>query len=393
MHRTNLGGVVCAAGAILALAVSLSAGDGARRAPSSPQQPSYDGLTPEKVKAPDFPKPGAQVSGTTWIDSPPLTMADLRGKVVLVDFWEYTCINCVRTLGQNKTWYARYHKYGFEIVGVHDPEFDIGYKVDNVRAAVKRFGLPYPIVTDDFYTIWKSYRNNAWPHRYLIDANGNIRYQRAGEGADREFEEAIRYLLEQAHPGLKFPASYNLPPVRDDMAPGCGGSTTEEMFVGPTYGKGSVVNPNPYHPGKSETYEMPASVGDGGVGLSGEWETNPNGMIFTGKEQTPDGKAARLRMRYRAAELYAVINVSRGKPERVYILQDGKYLDKDNKGVDVQIDSQGRSYLEIDSPRMYYLVSNLVMSGHEVDLIPTGPGITMDSFTFGNDCQRSFPHL
>ena len=103
--------------------------------------------------APEFPRPGLEVSGTTWLNSPPLTMARLRGKVVLIDFWEYTCINCIRTFAQNKSWYERYRGYGFEIIGVHAPEFDIAHSVDNVRAAVKRFGLSYPIVVDNWFGI------------------------------------------------------------------------------------------------------------------------------------------------------------------------------------------------------------------------------------------------
>jgi peroxiredoxin len=368
------------------------AGKGMAAGPAVPG-PAFGGLTSVDVKAPHFPKPGASVSGTTWINSPPLTMAQLRGKVVLIDVWEYTCINCVRTFAQTKRWYTRYHKYGFDVIGVHDPEFDFIYKVSNVRAAVKRFGLPYPIVADDWYTIWKAYKSESWPNRYLIGPNGHIRYERSGEGADREFEQAIRYLLVHAHPGLKFPASYTLPPEENNMAPGCGGLTTREMFVGPMYHYGNVENPHPYHPGVTASYKMPKRIRDGGIGLSGEWMTDPNGMIFEGKSRQPGRRAERLRMRYHAAQLYAVINLRDVQPERIYILQDEKYLTAKNKGVDVKLDKHGRSYIEVSAPRMYYLVANPSMSQHVVDLVPTAPGVMIDSFTFGNNCQLKFPHL
>src|SRR5712692_11724538 len=133
-----------------------------------------------------------------WINSPSLTVAGLRGKVVLIDFWEYTCINCIRTFAQNKKWYERYRKYGFEIIGVHDPEFDIAYPESNVQAAVKRFGLPYPVVVDSQFKVWNSYRNSTWPNRFVIDARGYVRFNRPGEGADSDFERAIQGLLVEA---------------------------------------------------------------------------------------------------------------------------------------------------------------------------------------------------
>jgi thiol-disulfide isomerase/thioredoxin len=361
--------------------------------PARGQSFAEDPLASFKVKAPDFPKPGFAVSGTTWLNSPPLTLEKLRGKVVMIDFWEYTCINCIRTFPQNKKWYKRYHKYGFEIIGVHDPEFQIAYDVNNVRAAVQRFGLPYPIVVDDKYAIWSEYGNQAWPSRFLIDANGYARYHIDGEGDDRNFEKAIRKLLVEAHPGLKFPASYTLP-ARENAMRGCDRIPTPEMYVGPWEGRGIVANHNPYHPGQKFNYEMPKRVNDGRAGLSGPWETDKNGMIFAGKPQEPEQQgAARLRMQYHARELYAVMNVWRGVPEELYILQDGKYLTSANKGADVKIDAQGRSYINVDSSRMYYLVSNPKFGKHTVDLIPTVSGIMIDSFTFGNSCQTKFPHV
>ncbi len=355
-------------------------------------QSEEEGLTGLHVLAPELPAPGTGTSGTTWINSIPLTMAQLHGKVVLTDFWEYTCINCIRTFAQNKLWYERYHKLGFEIVGVHDPEFDIAAPVENVRTAVKRFGLPYPIVVDGWFSIWKSYNNNTWPHRFLIDAKGYIRYERAGEGADSAFERAIRKLLVEAHPKLSFPAGQKISPEEDPFAPHCG-TQTGEMYAGDWYGRGVVTNLEGYHDGRTMQYKMPPNVGDGEAGLSGPWETGPNGMIYRGKRQGPSKDADRLEMRYHARELYAVINVSHGKPSWLYIQQDGKDLTAANKGMDVRLDAQSHSFLEIQEPRMYYLVANPSFGSHSVTLIPTAAGLTLNSFTFGNNCQTQFPHL
>jgi thiol-disulfide isomerase/thioredoxin len=374
---------------VLLAAAVLALGLGARHIASMAGQ--FE-LQEEHVRAPEFPKPGDKVSGTTWIDSQPLTWADLRGKVVLIDFWEYTCINCIRTFATNKLWYARYHKDGFEIIGVHAPEFSFAYNVDNVRTAVKRFGLPYPIVVDDWFSIWKSYHNNSWPARYLVDANGFIRYVRIGEGADSALEQAIQQLLKEAHPGLKFTASYKIPPEREDFAPSCG-VVTDEMYVGPMYGRGSLANSQGYKPGRTVDYKLPAKVADGRAIIGGRWQTDPSGMIYEGKDQEPGPKAAQLRMRYHARELYSVINVTHGKPSRLYIQQDGQWLTNADKGVDVKIDAQGRSYIDIAEPRMYYLVANARFGEHEVTLYPAATGLMVDSFTFGNNCQTDFPHL
>ena len=380
------------AGIVFAVAVVVGAMAITHAAPAQMTGKTVDGRMVElKAKAPEFPAPGYQTSGTTWIDSQPLTLAGLRGKVVMLDFWEYTCINCIRTFPQNKEWYERYKQYGFEIIGVHDPEFQVAYDVDNVKAAVKRFELPYPIVVDDFFTIWKAYANEVWPERYLIDANGNVRFRLEGEGDDHNFEVAIRQLLIEAHPGLKFPAGETLP--MPDRAADCAKAPTEEMYVGPFEGRGILANPHPYHPGETASYKMPEKVDDGHAAVSGKWETDPNGMIYNGKPQELKEDASRMRVTFHATEIYAVMNVAAGKPERLYILQDGKPLTADNKGADVKIDDKGQSYIDVDSSRMYYLVSNAQFSNHELDLIPTLPGIMIDSFTFGNDCQRKFPHV
>ena len=343
--------------------------------------------SPEMAQAPEM-----SSTGVTWINSPPLTMASLRGKVVLIDFWEYTCINCIRTFPDNKKWWNRYHRYGFEIIGVHDPEFDIAYSVNNVRAAVKRFGLPYPIVVDDKFNIWNLYHSDSWPNRFLIDANGIVRFHRVGEGGDSAFEHAIQQLLEAAHPGLKFPASDVIPPEDDAFAPSCG-IPTQEMYVGDWSGRGVLVNPQGYHDGKTINYQLPGSVGDGQVGLSGEWKTGKDGMTYRGRARKKGQTPAELVMQYHARELYSVMNVAHVRPERLYITQDGHDLTQADKGADVRFDEQGHSYIEVQESRMYYLVQNPSFGSHTVTLRPSVPGITVNSFTFGNNCQTGFAHL
>lgn len=334
--------------------------------------------------------PEASVPSTEWINSSPLTMSGLRGKVVLIDFWEYTCINCIRTFAENKKWYERYRQFGFEIIGVHDPEFDIAYSAENVRAAVKRFGLPYPVVVDSDFRIWKAYNNSTWPNRFLIDAKGFVRFSRPGEGGDSAFERTIQQLLQESHPGLHFPADYTIGAEVNAFAPSCG-VPTEEMYVGDWSGRGVLANSQGYHLGKTLDYELPGFVEDGRAAVSGRWETDKNGMIYRGKNKESN-RSDKLVMRYHARELYAVINVSHGKPSHFYIKQDGKDLTTQNKGEDVQIDSNGHSYIDVREPRMYYLVQNTSFGSHTAELTPSRAGLTVNSFTFGNDCQTQFPH-
>jgi thiol-disulfide isomerase/thioredoxin len=133
----------------------------------------------------------------TWLNSPPLTMPQLRGKVVLVDFWTYTCINCIRTLPYVKSWYDKYKSQGLVVVGVHTPEYPYERSTENVTAALKRFDIRYPVAQDNRYATWDAYRNQFWPATYLIDKSGRIVYTHFGEGQYEETEATIRRLLAQ----------------------------------------------------------------------------------------------------------------------------------------------------------------------------------------------------
>ncbi|MGH9377197.1 MAG: redoxin domain-containing protein, partial [Terriglobia bacterium] len=325
---------------------------------------------PSQPTGPEPAPPGQQTevqsNGITWINSRPLTMEKLRGQVVMLDFWEYTCINCIRTLPETIKWYNRYRQYGFEVIGVHGPEFNIAFPVENVRKAVKRFGIPYPVVVDDQFKIFRLYNADAWPVRFLIDANGVVRYERVGEGGDSAFEQAIQDLLKQAHPGLTFPTSDAIAPPANAFSPACG-SETPEMYVGDWNGRGVLANPEGYRADRTFNYKLPPSVADGRVVLAGKWRTGHNAMTYEGKKKSAGGE---LEMRYHARELYAVMNVARAHPSRLYITQDGKDLTQSNKGVDVQIDAQGHSYIEVRASRMYYLVANHADGSHVVVLRP-----------------------
>lgn len=332
------------------------------------------------VKAPNF------SSDAEWIDTGaagkkvPHSIKGYRGQVLLVDFWEYTCINCIRDFRIVKRWYAKYHSYGFDVVGVHFGEFAMGYNAGNVRDAAKRFQLPWPVVADLQGSIWRAYHSDVWPNRYLIDQDGDIVMHIEGEGNDGPMEEQIRELLQKAHPEVN-----GLPrdPPENTFAPSCG-IPTDETYVGDWFGRGAIANPHAYkNDGEQTNFRVEGAPADGKVMFSGEWTTAHDGV-------TSSDKHGEAQLRYHARSLYAVLSVENPKkPVRIDVLQDGKPLESKEAGVDVQFDSKG-SYLEIGSPRMYYLVSNSAFGSHLLTLQPEGPQFTIHSFTYGNNCQQDF---
>ncbi len=331
-------------------------------------------------RAPNF-SPDAQ-----WIDTGaagqkvPHSIKGYRGHVLLIDFWEYTCINCIRDFSVLKRWYAKYHAYGFDVVGVHYGEFAIGFSADNVREAAKRFQLPWPVVADLQGSIWRDYHSDVWPNRFLIDQNGMIVLNIQGEGNNRPMEEKIRQLLASAHPEVN---QIPLDPPENTFLPSCG-VATQETYVGDWFGRGAIANAKAYrNDGEATNFHAEGDLADGKVMFSGRWITRQDGV-------TSDEKNGTAELRYHARSVYAVLSVDDPKkPVRVNLLQDGKPLAQNEAGVDVHVDTQG-SYIEVSEPRMYYLVKNAVFSSHLLALEPQAAGFDLHSFTYGNDCQQDF---
>ncbi len=322
--------------------------------------------------APDFGE------GVVWLDQGapvPHHISGYRGQVVLIDFWEYTCINCIRDFGVLKRWYRKYHPYGFEIIGVHYGEFNIGFNVDNVSAAAKQYQLPWPVVADQKGTTWKAYNARGWPDRYLVDSQGNIVMEVFGEGNNREMETKIRDLLAVAHPEV---AKIALDPPENEFAPECG-VTTQETYVGALYGRSAVEDMGDHHEGEVVDFLPPHSPPDGSVMLVGRWRVEHDGV-------TSEDHGAAAEVRYHARSLYAVLSLEGTKQVRVNLFQDGDPLPKDSAGADVQFDAKG-AYVEVTSGRMYYLVRSPRFSAHLIALQPEGPGLSLHSFTYGNNCQ------
>jgi len=322
--------------------------------------------------APDF------GSGAVWLDQGapvPHHIADYRGHVVLMDFWEYTCINCIRDFGVVKRWYGKYHQYGFDVIGVHYGEFDIGFNVDNVRAAAQRFRLPWPVVADQKGTTWKAYESQGWPNRYLIDTKGNIVMNVFGESNDQQMERKIRELLAVAHPEVM---KIELDPDEDAFKPSCG-VPTQETYVGEIYGRSAVEDMGGHHAGEDVDFQPPHSPSDGGVMLVGRWRIERDGVFS-------DGHGAGAEIRYHGRSMYSVLSLKDAKPVRVDLVQDGGPMPKEGAGADVKFDAKG-AYIDVTESRMYYLVRSPAFAAHLISLQPEGPGLGLHSFTFGNNCQ------
>jgi len=224
----------------------------------------------------------------------PHHISDYRGHVLLIDFREYTCINCIRDFGVIKGWYGKYHPYGFDVIGVHYGEFDIGFDVNNVRAAAQRFRLPWTILADQNGTTWKAYAADGWPTRYLVDPRGDIVMKVFGEGNDREMETKLRELLGVAHPEVM---KTDLSPDENGFKPDCG-TTTQETFVGELHGRGAVEDMADHHTGDLADFQPPHSPPDGSVMLVGRWRVEHDGVVS-------EGHGATAEVRYHARSLYA----------------------------------------------------------------------------------------
>lgn len=354
---------------LLALLLLLSASPGPARA---------------ERRAPDFPSAAVTwvkrpySASELWINSPPLDFKKLEGKVILVDFWEYTCINCIRTFDHLKRWDETYRPLGLVVVGVHAPAFDFAYDPANVRRAVERFGFKFPVAVDSNFRLWKAYGNTSWPSKYLVGKDRTVVYAQTGEGDYAEFERRIREALQEADPHVDFSRLGPVPEDKPGFGIGCG-DMTKEVYLG------AARNPQ----GRSFKNRPPEEGPEGVPFLRGPWTAEPDAQ----RAAEPD-KDTFLGLTYRGAEIFAVMQAPEGaRPSRVYVEQDGKPLEKARAHADVKFDEQGRSYIEVDEPRMYYVAKNPDGKLHEIRFLPVRAGLGVYSFTFGNRCLTDYSHL
>ncbi|RKE36088.1 cytochrome c biogenesis protein CcdA [Paraburkholderia sp. BL23I1N1] len=310
-----------------------------------------------------------------WLNSPPLTVQDLRGKVVLVDFWTYSCINCLRSLPYVKAWAQKYKDQGLVVIGVHAPEFAFERNVDNVKKAVHDLGVDYPVAIDNNYAIWRALNNQYWPAHYFVDGKGQIRYHHFGEGDYAESEKVIQALLiEAGHTnvskvavGLGGAGAQGVEAAADDAD-----MQSPETYIGYDRAE-NFVSPGGATQDKVHTYAAPAQLAVNDWGLAGAWQVGAEHATLT-------AASGRIVYRFHARDLHLVLGPDKdGKPVRFRVSVDGAAPGAVH-GTDVAADGTGT----VTEQRLYQLVRQSGdVADHTFSIEFLDPGVQAYAFTFG----------
>ena len=307
--------------------------------------------------APALPK------GMDWLNSKGLDLAKLRGKAVLLDFWTYSCVNCIRTIPHVNEWHRKYAKKGLVIIGIHTPEFEFEKDGDNVEDAIEQHGIKYPVVLDNIYEIWNLYSNHWWPRKILLDAKGRIVYDHIGEGAYAETEREIQKVLRRI--GAK-----DLPQISSSLGGegGACGDVTPELYFGAKRGRFANLG---VEVGHQKRYKKVRAKRDEPV-LVGEWKIENEHM---------ESGVGSVVLDYVASE----VNVVAGEDDAVVeVLLDGKPVPRKIAGDDISFDGN-KTVVHIEGSRMYQLVTETASRARKIEMTAS-EGAKLYSMTFGGVC-------
>ncbi|MBB5326488.1 cytochrome c biogenesis protein DipZ [Tunturiibacter gelidoferens] len=316
----------------------------------------------------------AGLSGATdWINSPPLTADQLKGKVVLIDFWTYSCINCLRTLPYVRAWADKYKDSGLVVIGVHTPEFPFEKDLSNVQKAVHDFGITYPVAMDNNNKIWNAFSNQYWPAHYFIDANGKVRFHHFGEGNYDESERWIQDLLKERNAQQALPAGIvNVQAHGAEAAPDMDDVRSPETYVG--YQRTQhFASPGGLNQDGPKLYSIPPQLELNQWALAGKW-------IDQGQIAVLASARGKIAFRFHARDLHLVLGPSvDGKPVRFRVTIDGK-APGENHGVDTNDNGDGI----VTENRLYQLVRQKgAITDHTFTIEFLNPGVQAFAFTFG----------
>jgi len=306
-----------------------------------------------------------------WLNSPPLTTQGLRGKVVLIDFWTYSCINCLRSLPYIKAWADRYRDQGLVVIGVHAPEFAFERDIGNVQRAVRKLGVDYPVAIDNNYAIWRAFNNEYWPAHYFIDAQGRIRYHHFGEGDYAKSEQVIQQLLREAGAQAVPSGTSQVRGQGIEQAADMNDVKSPETYLGYERARGFASGPAEHDVAAS--YDTPQLLGLNRWGLQGKWNIG-------GERATLVGGTGRIVYRFHARDLHLVLGPgSDGKPVRFKVMLDG-HAPGAAHGVDVAADGTG----VVTEQRLYQLLRQPgEVANHTFTIEFLDPGVSAYAFTFG----------
>ena len=312
----------------------------------------------------------AKISG--YINTDQVTLADLKGKVVLVDFWTYSCINCIRTIPYLNAWHEKYADDGLVIVGVHTPEFEFEKDYDNVKAAVDKFGIEYPVAQDNDKGTWKAYENRYWPRKYLVDNEGYIRYDHIGEGSYAETEKVIQSLLSEraAYMGANVTFDQSTSKPENAQSVNFGRIDTPELYFGYQFARAPLGHPEGFKPDQTVEYTIPedATIASNRIYLDGEWKNNADHMEL-------QGESGRIVLSYSAK----AVNIVAGGSGELQISEDGSDLTGSSRGQDVSEEGT----IVVDGQKLYNLAMHKEYGRHQIVIDVSGKGFEIYTFTFG----------
>jgi len=324
-------------------------------------------LTPRTFDAEDkarvYPTAKEITTPDGFINTDEIALADLIGKkVILIDFWTYSCINCQRTTPYLNSWYEKYKNQGLEIIGVHTPEFEFEKKYENVLAATERFGIMFPVVLDNDFSTWTAYQNRYWPRKYLIDIDGYVVYDHIGEGGYEETEKKIQELLKERMEVLGEEGNVSTDITKEVSK--TSRPDSPEIYFGAW--RNEHFGSGPQNAVGSQSFYAPEEVKLNTLYLDGVWSITEE----YAENVTADGK---IIFRFKAKEVNFVAGAE--TPVRAKVLVDG---------VPAQgsaVDSDG--YITVDEEQLYNLVSSEEKEEHTIEIIPESPGLQAFTFTFG----------
>jgi hypothetical protein len=316
-----------------------------------------------------------ELYGNCWINSRPVSINDLQGKVGLIDFWDYSNYQCIKALPYISEWRKKYKQFGLEIIGVHTPEFEFARSPKNVEKAVKYFDIEYPVMLDNDAIIWNSYGARTLPARCLVDRDGQIRFISYGRGGFVELERAIQQLIMEAGYHGDLPV-LTIPMSDEDQSGSLCYKQTNELYLG--YLRGAIGNPGGYNPESTIEYKDPGIYIPERFYARGKWKNERQCLRFDGMV----GEDGAILVPYQGCDVNAVMSSKNGSVCEVLLHRDSEPIGKKISGEDIVYSGGEVSSVYVDIPRMYQIIRSVDFGSHLIKMTTSNPNLEIYSVTF-----------